>query len=287
SSTPPAGEGLPLSRLIGGFREGMMRGESSMRAAVLRAVRRVLLLYLVAGEASVEVLYQQRFDLLVVRSLERDQRELWERMQALKLVRRIMEIQPALLSAPLVRSVVAVSAHKEDNFRRVCLDTLRELSLGAPAAVARANGFKTLLAAVLDPSAGPDLLEPLVAAVVEVCDAPHGRRYVRARADLHVLLSGFTDMDVSPGLERQQRWQTARVVATALLRSWGGCILLASDARALPVLMSFLADPRAAAAAAASDPAVLEEAAFAPDDDCLQEAILGMVIDVVAPLVSV
>jgi hypothetical protein len=35
------------------------------------------------------------------------------------------QISPALLPSVIVRSVVAVAGHKEDNFRRVCLETLR------------------------------------------------------------------------------------------------------------------------------------------------------------------
>lgn len=39
--------------------------------------------------------------------------------QALKLVKQIMAVDPSRLPREVVRTVVAVSGHKEDNFRRV------------------------------------------------------------------------------------------------------------------------------------------------------------------------
>lgn len=40
--------------------------------------------------------------------------------QALKLVKQIMAVDSSKLPREVVRTVVAVSGHKEDNFRRVC-----------------------------------------------------------------------------------------------------------------------------------------------------------------------
>ena len=41
----------------------------------------------------------------------------------------MMEIDSSLISRSLVQSLIAIAEHTADEFRRVCLDTLRELGM--------------------------------------------------------------------------------------------------------------------------------------------------------------
>ena len=94
----------------------------------------------------------QHVQLFVVRSLEREQKLLAERVQALKLIRRIMEIDALQMPVSLVTSLVAVAGHKDDNMRRLCLETLRELALCNLRIIAETNGVKVLVDAILEPT---------------------------------------------------------------------------------------------------------------------------------------
>jgi rapamycin-insensitive companion of mTOR len=94
----------------------------------------------------------QCLPIFVVRSMEREQKHLAERIQALKVIRRIMEIDAARMPTSLVCSLVAIVTHKDDNLRRVCLETLRELALLNVEVVAEGNGTKTLVDSILEPS---------------------------------------------------------------------------------------------------------------------------------------
>jgi hypothetical protein len=64
--------------------------------------------------------YLQRLinHLRAIRSLERDKQGEAERMQALKLVRKIMEMNASLLPYNLVHSLVSIAEHPEDTFCR-------------------------------------------------------------------------------------------------------------------------------------------------------------------------
>lgn len=84
--------------------------------------------------------------------MEREQKLLPERVQALKVIRRIMEVDGSQMPTSLVRSIVAIAGHKDDNMRRVCLETLRELALVNIEIVAEANGVKVLVDSILEPS---------------------------------------------------------------------------------------------------------------------------------------
>ncbi|CBN77350.1 conserved unknown protein [Ectocarpus siliculosus] len=190
-------------------------------------------------------------------------------MQALKLVKQIMAVDSSRLPREVVRTVVAVSGHKEDNFRRVCLETLQELAVADPRVVAHANGFRVLLAAAIDP-ANQDLTEPLVTTLTSIIEDPATRRYVRPHLEIHQLLTGFTDLDAPPGPERAHRWQATRKALVIAMRTWAGVHLLASDSRGLVTLMRLLRDP---------------SASFS-DDAGLQDSILETIVDIFDPLVG-
>lgn len=61
------------------------------------------------------------------RSLERDKHSEAERIQALKVVRAIMESDCSLILPPIVQALVACAENQEDSFCRVCLETLVEI----------------------------------------------------------------------------------------------------------------------------------------------------------------
>ena len=72
------------------------------------------------------------------------------------------------------RSLVAISNHKDDNLRRVCIETLRELSVQNPRVVASVNGLTTLLDIVLEPSS-QDMAEPILISLLYLLNDPKSR----------------------------------------------------------------------------------------------------------------
>jgi hypothetical protein len=86
----------------------------------------------------------------------------------------------------LAFSLVAVCGHKEDDaFRRLCLETLREMAVSQPELVARANGFKPLVEAVTDGGV-QDLAEPIMLTLLHVVNDSSTRTFVRPFLDLQV-----------------------------------------------------------------------------------------------------
>ena len=56
------------------------------------------------------------------------------------------------MPACIVRAVVAVANQKDDNCRRVCLETLRELAIANLPVVAQCDGIRTLIDSILEPT---------------------------------------------------------------------------------------------------------------------------------------
>lgn len=122
--------------------------DTTIRGAFLRVIR-------LSMNSAVHCvsLVREEIHWIVITSLEREVEQVTlERMQALKLVKKYMAVSSDTFPISFARSLVAIANHRDDNIRRVCIETLRELSVVNPDVVATVNGFACLLEAVLDPS---------------------------------------------------------------------------------------------------------------------------------------
>ena len=77
---------------------------------------------------------------------------LGERMQAFKVIERIMVVAPSLMPKSLVFGIDAVAREASDALRTLCLELLRRLVVVNTRIVAVSFGLSTLFDAVLDPS---------------------------------------------------------------------------------------------------------------------------------------
>lgn len=84
-------------------------GGSAVRSAALRVVRRISV-----DRASALAVLGQRIVLSLVRSLERDPRYVWERVQALRLARRLLALAPDAAPPALLRSLVCIATYVSD-----------------------------------------------------------------------------------------------------------------------------------------------------------------------------
>ena len=158
-------------------------------------------------------------------------------------MRKLIALDSTRVPVSCVRSLIASAAHKDDQCRRVCLETLRELTIVNVAIVARCDGIKTLMDAILDPTY-QDLAPSLVLTIVFVSNEFSTRQFLRPAVDLHILLAPFTETDVPAGSERRQRWNASRAALVMIMRSWTGILLLASEPRGgLRSLVKLLVQP--------------------------------------------
>jgi hypothetical protein len=95
-------------------------------------------------------------------------------MQALKLVKKMLDVSPDTFHPGFARSLVAIAAEKGDNFRRVALETLRELGIKNPRVAFEADAFRVLFDAVLDPST-QDLSESILVTMLHLLNSPDTR----------------------------------------------------------------------------------------------------------------
>lgn len=156
-------------------------------------------------------------------------------MQALKLIRRAISISSPAVSRLLVSSLCSVADASRDDFRRVCIDSLRELSLLCPSVVASVDGFRAMFEAALD---GNDQTGPLILTLLYLWDVPHTRPLLGSLQVAPSTLAVFTDSVSMDSAERELKRAAAhRVRASPPLVSSHMSSLTLSDRRhTLPLI---------------------------------------------------
>jgi Rapamycin-insensitive companion of mTOR, N-term/Rapamycin-insensitive companion of mTOR, domain 5/Rapamycin-insensitive companion of mTOR RasGEF_N domain/Rapamycin-insensitive companion of mTOR, middle domain len=211
--------------------------DRTLRSQAYRALR-----YMMRDEDTVADMLKVRMDILVARSLERDNKYMWERMQALKLIRAIMEVAPARMPRSLVQALVSVADAAKDEFRRVCLDTLRELALVNPNIVAACNGIRSMVEAILDAEC-QDVAGSLTLTLLFLLDQQSTRKFIHVETDLQRLFSVFTDMDGTTSRTKEASRAAAHKALITIMRSWTGILCLTSDRGGLSSLVRTLQLP--------------------------------------------
>eukprot|EP00516_Mucochytrium_quahogii_P006077 CAMPEP_0203753544 /NCGR_PEP_ID=MMETSP0098-20131031/7298_1 /ASSEMBLY_ACC=CAM_ASM_000208 /TAXON_ID=96639 /ORGANISM=" , Strain NY0313808BC1" /LENGTH=1723 /DNA_ID=CAMNT_0050644191 /DNA_START=914 /DNA_END=6081 /DNA_ORIENTATION=- len=211
--------------------------DTLVRASCFRLIRHFLL----EIEAMDAFLYL-RIHIFVTRSLECEQRHVLERMEALKLCRRIMTLECSMLPRGIVRSLVAIANHSEDPFRNVVLETLRQLAIRDITVVAQCGGIRSMVNAIIDPSL-PEMSKTLVLCLTHLLGQEETRKYVRPSLDLNTILSPLTDAERADTAEGKRRWKSCQNALILFLKSWTGLMVFASDPMGLRSLVEMLVQP--------------------------------------------
>lgn len=160
----------------------LIKGDSSKRCSILRAIR-----YCLTSTDLVKVMIDCEVHYVIVSTLEKDGDNAVERMQALKIIEKVQEISADIFPVAFARSLVAVANSKDDTFRKICIETLRDLALKNPSLVAGVDGFAPMMDAVMEPITQP-LADSIVVAIIYLLNDPATRAIVAHGVDLRALV---------------------------------------------------------------------------------------------------
>ncbi len=232
---------LPLDDLVDAAMPNLCdRAGKEIRAATYRLLRHALVQPL---WPLVSRCRQKGLDIYLSRTLIRDNRFELEKIQAIKLIRAIMELAALrsisaapdrlaldledLLGSGVVRALAAVAEHSEDKLRHICLETLAELAVFDVRLLIKGGGLRSTLQALTE---GPTDFSPaLIQVFIYLIDMPGTRQHLRPGVDLEIALSGFTEAPVQKPITYDALLRGTASVVTVLLRSWAGLIYLCMD----------------------------------------------------------
>lgn len=156
-----------------------------------------------------------------------------ERVQALKLIRRMILISPDMVSVVLVRCLVSlgdtsmVEQTKPDRIVRASLATLSELGILNPTLLIVCNGVAVLTRNVLECDS-PRMAESLVGVLLHFLEYPQTRSI--AGVQLDCIAAPYCDFTYRLGImdknkdARDLRFKCSRLALLSVLRSWAGTL---------------------------------------------------------------
>lgn len=209
---------------------------TQVRAGALRVTR-----YLLKTTDDLHTFNRLRFPYFVSRSLDILLKNEEERIQALKLIRKMMTISAEHMSPVLVRCLVAlvdtsmIENSKPDRILRACLATLSEIGVLNPMLFIVCNGVAVLTRNVLECDL-PRIAESLVGVLLHLLEYPSTRSISGVRLDC--LAAPYCDFTYRLGImdknkdARDLRFKCSRLAMLSVLRSWPGALEFCNPTKA-------------------------------------------------------
>lgn len=181
-----------------------------------------------------------QFPQLIARSLDVVLRNELERIQALKLIRRCLVLNPGKFDCSLARCLVSLAngvTEEKDRMLRACLAALCELAVLNPDLFVHCGGVSAVTRNVLDCQM-PRIVECLCGVLLHLLQSPKTRNI--ARVNLQCLAAPYCDfhyrhttgwLDKSRD-ERELRFNCSRLALLSVLRSWPGILHFCSPTNA-------------------------------------------------------
>ncbi len=190
---------------------------------------------------------------MLLRALEREKNTDLERVEAIKLVRVVIDHAPQHVPVLLVTSFSTLAVTRSsDSMRTLFLDELNKLLLANPDAISRGGGLRALLAPAVEPSASlSGTFVQVIRTLMTLATSPATRVYLRPDTTVQLLLAPLTD-DLRPTASKhaedakkaaqlqKQRLQVAKLSLTTMCRCWAGLAMLGTTITGLSAVIHSL-----------------------------------------------
>ncbi|KAH8362188.1 hypothetical protein KR084_008923 [Drosophila pseudotakahashii] len=198
---------------------------TQVRAAALRTIR-----YAISTPKDIKAFNALQLQHLLCRSIDLMLKNDDERVQALKLVRKMLAIAPEDISPAVVRCLVSLAdsgIEENDNLLRACLATLAEFAVLNPALLIVCGGVTSITRNVLE-CHNPRIAESLCGVLLFLLEWPQTRNICGVRLDC--LAAPYCDFTYRLGImdknkdARELRYTSCRLALLSVLRSWTGTL---------------------------------------------------------------
>ncbi|KAH9452898.1 hypothetical protein Pst134EB_016847 [Puccinia striiformis f. sp. tritici] len=173
------------------------------------------------------ILRLSRIEYFLIKTLTRDPKSDYEKLQALILIRSLA-CHPRFLTLSIVRSIVSIAESTEEKLRQLAIESLGELMVRDFELLSQADGIKVIMQSLTDPSGGLKELAPYMASLVmAMIDRPICRQYLKPGIDFESALAAITEVNEPTSTQAQEeRVRTSVKLVVLLLKSWTGLMFL-------------------------------------------------------------
>ncbi|XP_076753596.1 rapamycin-insensitive companion of Tor isoform X1 [Xylocopa sonorina] len=212
--------GYSMNDIFCCLRVGLVHEATQVRAAALRAVR-----YMLKKEQDVIAINKLQYPYFVARSMDVNLRNEMERMQALRLVRRILVLAPKHFSPILARSLISLTnggVEEKDGAFRAFLATLCELGVLNSNLLISCGGVGALARAVMT-GQSPTITEAVVGVLLKLLNTPDTRNSV----SLLCFAAPYCELhsaSIDRTKEEKERFVASKLALLSILRSYSGVL---------------------------------------------------------------
>lgn len=203
------------------LRVALVHEATQVRAAALRAVR-----YMLKKEQDVVAINKLQYPYFLARSMDVNLRNEMERMQALRLVRRILVLAPKHFSPALARSLISLTnggIEERDRAFRAFLATLCELGVLNSNLLISCGGVGALARAAMTEQSAV-VVESIVGVLLRLLNNPE----TRSSVSLLCFAAPYCELHSSnierTKEEREQIFAASKLALLSILRSYPGVI---------------------------------------------------------------
>ncbi|XP_020282297.1 rapamycin-insensitive companion of mTOR isoform X2 [Pseudomyrmex gracilis] len=221
SETDSQDYGYSTEDLFCCLRVVLVHEATQVRAAALRAIR-----YMLKKEQDVITINKLQYPYFLARSMDVNLRNEMERMQALRLVRRILVLAPKHFSPALARSLISLTnggIEERDRAFRAFLATLCELGVLNSNLLISCGGVGTLARAAMS-GQSTAAVEAVVGVLLRLLNSPDTRNSV----SLLCFAAPYCELHSSSmertKEEREQKFAASKLALLSILRSYSGVL---------------------------------------------------------------
>ncbi|KAK1119626.1 hypothetical protein K0M31_013046 [Melipona bicolor] len=212
--------GYPINDVFCCLRVGLVHEATQVRAAALRAIR-----YMLKKEQDVIAINKLQYPYFLARSMDVNLRNEMERMQALRLVRRILVLAPKHFSPILARSLISLTnggVEEKDGAFRAFLATLCELGVLNSNLLISCGGISALARAAMT-GQSPAIIESVVGVLLKLLNTPD----TRSSISLLCFAAPYCELhsaSIDRTKEERERFAASKLALLSILRSYSGVL---------------------------------------------------------------
>ncbi|KAK9696755.1 Rapamycin-insensitive companion of mTOR, middle domain [Popillia japonica] len=217
--------GYNVEEILLCLRVSVVNEMSQVRSGGFRAIRHVL-----TTEEDVWYFNELLFPALITRSFDLLLKNEIERIEAMKLIRKVLFLSPSNFDITMSRSLVSLAnggIEEKDRLLRATLATLSELCVLNTDIFISSGGVAAITRNLLECQT-PKIAESLCGVLLLLLDKPATRQ--SAAVDLHCVAAPYCDFHYRHGWmdknrdERELRFNCSRLAMLSLLLSWPGIL---------------------------------------------------------------
>ncbi|PLW32383.1 hypothetical protein PCASD_14344 [Puccinia coronata f. sp. avenae] len=152
----------------------------------------------------INILCLSRIEFLIIKTLKRNHKSGYEKLQALILVQSVA-CHPCFLTLSIVRAIVSIAETAEEKLRQLSIESLGELMVRDFKLLAQADGIKVIMQSLNDTYVGLKELAPYMANLIMArVDRPACRQYLKSGIDFELALAAITKVNKPTSTQAQE-----------------------------------------------------------------------------------